>query len=307
MICLDKYRAAAKRSAWYDDSDDETNYNPFRKIHRRNKATVIGGDEESATRIHTNMSEARIIQQSERDRRSKTSLENYGPAPHANTMPANASVPSSSAQSAEHNGHIQPVSKEMAYDGDRNEKSQDSGTGTSDTVVATPTANSEEITGARRRKQGFLQKVHLKKQDPETAPEPEKRRSSFLTKDKESYTFASQIKATLLNSWINILLVFVPIGIAVNYAGIPKVAVFIINFIAIIPLAAMLSYATEEIALRTGETIGGLLNATFGYDASMSCVRNCILTNLQERCRAYRFDPCLGPRPSGHCTGVIDR
>jgi Ca2+:H+ antiporter len=30
------------------------------------------------------------------------------------------------------------------------------------------------------------------------------------------------------------------------------------------PLAAMLSYATEEIALRTGETLGGLLNATFG-------------------------------------------
>lgn len=41
-------------------------------------------------------------------------------------------------------------------------------------------------------------------------------------------------------------------------------AVFVVNFIAIIPLAAMLSYATEEIAMRTGETIGGLLNASFG-------------------------------------------
>lgn len=37
-----------------------------------------------------------------------------------------------------------------------------------------------------------------------------------------------------------------------------------INFIAIIPLAGTLSYATEEIALRTGEVFGGLLNATFG-------------------------------------------
>jgi len=27
----------------------------------------------------------------------------------------------------------------------------------------------------------------------------------------------------------------------------------------------MLSYATEEIALRIGDTLGGLLNATFGY------------------------------------------
>ena len=37
-----------------------------------------------------------------------------------------------------------------------------------------------------------------------------------------------------------------------------------VNFIAIIPLAGTLSYATEEIALRTGEVLGGLLNATFG-------------------------------------------
>ena len=38
-----------------------------------------------------------------------------------------------------------------------------------------------------------------------------------------------------------------------------------VNFIAIIPLAALLSYSTEEIALRIGETLGGLMNATFGY------------------------------------------
>lgn len=42
------------------------------------------------------------------------------------------------------------------------------------------------------------------------------------------------------------------------------VAIFVVNFIAIIPLAGTLSYATEEIALRTGEVLGGLLNATFG-------------------------------------------
>jgi Ca2+:H+ antiporter len=56
----------------------------------------------------------------------------------------------------------------------------------------------------------------------------------------------------------------VPIGIVVNYTDIPKVAVFVINFIAIIPLATILSYAMEEIALRTGEKIGRLLNATLG-------------------------------------------
>lgn len=39
---------------------------------------------------------------------------------------------------------------------------------------------------------------------------------------------------------------------------------FIISFLAIIPLAALLSYGTEEISLRVGQTLGGLLNATLG-------------------------------------------
>ncbi|EQL31519.1 hypothetical protein RJZ56_002933 [Blastomyces dermatitidis] len=83
-------------------------------------------------------------------------------------------------------------------------------------------------------------------------------------KDKQAFTAVEQLKATLLNSWINVLLVMVPVGIAIHHAHIDPIAIFVINFIAIIPLAAMLSYATEEIALRTGETVGGLLNATFG-------------------------------------------
>ena len=54
-------------------------------------------------------------------------------------------------------------------------------------------------------------------------------------------------------------------GIALHFTSVNPIVVFVINFIAIIPLAAMLSYCTEEIALYAGETIGGLLNATFGY------------------------------------------
>ena len=74
----------------------------------------------------------------------------------------------------------------------------------------------------------------------------------------------SQIKATLFGSPINILLLMVPVGIGVHFSDVSPIGVFVINFIAIIPLAALLSYATEELALRTGETLGGLLNATFG-------------------------------------------
>ncbi|KAJ5102701.1 hypothetical protein N7532_003230 [Penicillium argentinense] len=82
--------------------------------------------------------------------------------------------------------------------------------------------------------------------------------------DAPKFTVASQIRATVFNSWINVLIFAAPAGIALYCVKANPIAIFVVNFIAIIPLAAMLSYATEEIALRTGETIGGLLNATFG-------------------------------------------
>jgi len=64
--------------------------------------------------------------------------------------------------------------------------------------------------------------------------------------------------------WINVLLVFVPIGIISGKLHWAAPWVFTLNFFAIIPLAAVLSFATEEIAVRLGETLGGLVNATFG-------------------------------------------
>ena len=61
------------------------------------------------------------------------------------------------------------------------------------------------------------------------------------------------------------MLVFVPVGIALHEVeSVSRIVVFVINFLAIIPLAAMLSFATEELALYVGETLGGLLNASFG-------------------------------------------
>lgn len=39
---------------------------------------------------------------------------------------------------------------------------------------------------------------------------------------------------------------------------------FVLSVLAIVPLAALLSHATESVAARTGDTLGGLLNATLG-------------------------------------------
>ncbi|ATY59405.1 calcium ion transporter Vcx1, putative [Cordyceps militaris CM01] len=71
-------------------------------------------------------------------------------------------------------------------------------------------------------------------------------------------------KVTLLSSYVNFLLVMVPVGIIAGILDWNPTAVFTINFFAIIPLAAVLSFATEEIAHKLGDALGGLLNATFG-------------------------------------------
>jgi len=68
----------------------------------------------------------------------------------------------------------------------------------------------------------------------------------------------------LASNYVNVLLVFVPAGIILGALDIDPTAIFIVNFFAIIPLAALLSFATEELSVKLGQTLGGLLNATFG-------------------------------------------
>jgi Ca2+:H+ antiporter len=69
---------------------------------------------------------------------------------------------------------------------------------------------------------------------------------------------------TLSSNYVNVLLVFVPAGIAVGALHLNPVLVFVLNFLAIIPLASLLSFATEELSATLGQTIGGLMNASFG-------------------------------------------
>lgn len=92
----------------------------------------------------------------------------------------------------------------------------------------------------------------------------ERRTSTKRTRKQPIITPWTMFKHVVFGSWVNILLLAVPAGFAVNYAHLNGIVVFVVNFIAIVPLAGMLSYATEELAMHIGETLGGLLNASFG-------------------------------------------
>ncbi|KAJ5183342.1 hypothetical protein N7492_000958 [Penicillium capsulatum] len=69
---------------------------------------------------------------------------------------------------------------------------------------------------------------------------------------------------TLVRDYVNLLLVFVPLGIIAGALKWDSTAVFVLNFFAIIPLASLLSFATEELSATMGQALGGLMNATFG-------------------------------------------
>jgi Ca2+:H+ antiporter len=72
------------------------------------------------------------------------------------------------------------------------------------------------------------------------------------------------IHTIFFNDYINILLVFLPFALISGALEWSSTIVFITNFFALMPLAALLSFATEELSKRVGPGLGGLLNVTFG-------------------------------------------
>ena len=76
------------------------------------------------------------------------------------------------------------------------------------------------------------------------------------------------MKIRLSLSW---LLVFVPVALALRFwpGGGNQTALFLCAAIGIIPLAGWMGRATEALAIRMGEGVGGLLNATFGNAAEL--------------------------------------
>jgi len=69
----------------------------------------------------------------------------------------------------------------------------------------------------------------------------------------------------LLRTPLNWLLVFVPAVLVMERASPDAhIALFLLAVLAIVPLAGLLSHATEGVAAKTGDAVGGLLNATLG-------------------------------------------
>jgi Ca2+:H+ antiporter len=68
-----------------------------------------------------------------------------------------------------------------------------------------------------------------------------------------------------LRNPLNWLLLFIPVTVILEHAGhVSPPLIFFSAALAIVPIAALIVHATEQLATRTGDAVGGLLNATFG-------------------------------------------
>ena len=54
------------------------------------------------------------------------------------------------------------------------------------------------------------------------------------------------------------------IGYALHFFGAPEVLLFVLSTLGIVPLAALIGKATEDLSYQVGVGAGGLLNATLG-------------------------------------------
>jgi Ca2+:H+ antiporter len=91
-----------------------------------------------------------------------------------------------------------------------------------------------------------------------------------------------------------LLAVFIPIAIGLEIAHADPVLIFTAAALGVIPTAALMGMATEELAAKSGPGIGGLLNVTFGNAPELIIAFFALLEGLQEVVKASIVGSIIG-------------
>jgi Ca2+:H+ antiporter len=94
--------------------------------------------------------------------------------------------------------------------------------------------------------------------------------------------------------WPYLLVPFIPIAIALEIAHASPTVIFFAAALGIIPTAALMGIATEELAARSGPGIGGLLNVTFGNAPELIIALFALGAGLHEVVKASIIGSILG-------------
>ncbi|HET9385349.1 MAG TPA: calcium/proton exchanger [Gemmatimonadales bacterium] len=99
-------------------------------------------------------------------------------------------------------------------------------------------------------------------------------------------TLSAQARRAFLKPSINWLLAFIPVTVVLEKAHAAPPLIFFSAALAIIPVAALIVHATEQISTRTGDAVGGLLNATFGNAPELIIATVALRAGLMDLVRA---------------------
>src|SRR4051794_30255420 len=94
--------------------------------------------------------------------------------------------------------------------------------------------------------------------------------------------------------WPYLLTPLIPIAVVLELVGSPATVVFAASALGIIPTAALMGRATEELAARSGPGIGGLLNVTFGNAPELIIALFALGQGLQEVVKASIVGSIVG-------------
>ena len=94
--------------------------------------------------------------------------------------------------------------------------------------------------------------------------------------------------------WPYLLVPFIPIAVVFEFAHVGAVPTFFTSTLGVIPTAALMGRATEELAARAGPGIGGLLNVTFGNAPELIIALFALGAGLHEVVKASLLGSILG-------------
>src|SRR5690242_21394767 len=109
-------------------------------------------------------------------------------------------------------------------------------------------------------------------------------------------SWRAPMRRFLLSSegWPYLLVPFIPIAVVFEFAHVGAVPTFFASTFGVIPTAALMGRATEELAARSGPGIGGLLNVTFGNAPELIIAFFALHEGLQEVVKASLVGSILG-------------
>jgi Ca2+:H+ antiporter len=96
------------------------------------------------------------------------------------------------------------------------------------------------------------------------------------------------------DGWPYLLTPLIPVAIALDLANASAEAIFVTSALGIIPTAALMGRATEELAARSGPGIGGLLNVTFGNAPELIIALFALGEGLHEVVKASLIGSIIG-------------